>query len=381
MVCALDVERPCTSSSRSKNRYTRKEVEVISKECGFKRVQGVSMDDLCVAIIDKMKLELHKQSTPDTKKLVQGAIKSLSEKTSTPTPFATVKISEKVSKVDAQKDMAKVITPPKEHEMINQQPVEHKHPSQVMFERFKEYFKEDLIGFLDAKKPKFRVVTAGGYGLKTLMETKHKIFGKVKTGDVDFTVSTYRCSMTPLACFQYWARKLHAFFADQIHPSDFQVKVINFGHAYVPVMNFHRDYVLMVTYKNEEFVDVAITNQKVTAHMLDKATSLKAGIPVKKEDYYLKEFLSLIYMETVPGVNTFCYAKRNPITGMYSCKGVKDIDRSKLLCSVKKRNKYMKYCELLQDVTVAKLKRMPPEKRDRYFSSLRDIISPAKKEA
>lgn len=376
MPCQIDTKRPCSSSSRAKNRYTRKEIEEIAKDCDFPRIKGVDMDSLCSAVIEKMKTQLKSESTPKTKLIIKKKIAEIDKANPVTKPFVDIKDPKKVLKVDVKKDKDKLSTPPKPHEALNLQPVDHLHPKQVMFNKFKEYFRNELLGYFDVKQPKFRVITAGGYGLKTLLETKHNIYGKVKTDDVDFTVSTWRSSMTPLECYQFWHQKLHTFFAQQEKPSDFTVKVINFGHSYVPVMNFHRDYVIMVSYKNDEFVDVAITNQRIKDEMIDKTTSLKAGIPVKVEDFYLKEFLSLLYMETVPGVNAFCYTKRNPITGIYSCKGAKDIDRSKLLCDVKKANRYAKYCQLIAEISVDKLKKMNQYQRDTYFKDLKEIITP-----
>jgi len=290
-----------------------------------------------------------------------------------------IRVLKKIQKIHVGRDDAIISSPPVPGKAVSYQPMKSKlTEEEVMFARFKEYMRDDLLGFLhihgSTQKHMFRVVTAGGYGIKTLLETKHGLYGKVKTGDVDLTVSTYKCTMTPLECFQYWSKKLHAFFAAQENPDDFKVQVVNFNHAYVPVMDFHREYVIMVSYKDDDFVDIAITDQKITFDMLDKRTSLKAGLPVKKEEYYLKEVLSLIYMENVPGVNEYSYKKRNPVTGMIRSKGIKDIQRSKLLCAVKKNELYKEYCKLLQDLTLTKLRRMPAAKRDMYFVELRNVI-------
>jgi hypothetical protein len=376
MVCEINIARPCSSASRAKNRYTRKEVKQISEDCSFKKVKGVAMDDLCQAIITRMKTKLQKTpikyASPQIKNVLKN-IKNIDTK-----PFGDIKDTQKITKVNLEKHKQKVLTPPKPKQIINLQPIDHYDPKQLMFNKFKEYFRDDLLGFIDKINPKFRVATAGGYGLKTLMETKHNIYGKVKTGDVDFTVSTYRATMSPLQCYQHWNIKLHKFFNEQPKPSDFQVKVINFNHSYVPIMNFHRDYVFMITYKNDEFIDVAITNQRIKVEMIDVKTSLKAGIPIKNEEYYLKEFLSLIYMENVRGVNDFCYAKRNPVTGAYSCKGIKDIDRAKLICTVKQSKKYYRFCKLLENVTIQHLKTMSESKRDAIFADLHNIVTPKK---
>lgn len=368
MSCELDTNRPCSSASRAKNRYTRTELEGVAKNCRFKLVKRMAMDHICQAIVTRMKQKLEKAPASPRTKIKLDELKKLDTN-----PFPGIKDHEKITKVGVE-EKQKVLVPPKPKRVVNLQPRDHADPKQAMFLKFKEYFSEDLLGFMETSTPRFRIVTAGGYGLKTLVEEKHKMIGKVKTGDVDFTVSTYKSSMSPLKCFQYWNRKLHAFFNQQSIPSDFRVKVINFGRSYVPVLNFHRYYVLMVTYKGDEFVDVAITNQQLAADAIDKETSIRAGIPVKTEDGYLKEFLSMIYMENVCGVNAICYAKRNPISGKYTCKGVKDINRAQLLCNLKTSKKYVRFCKLLEDVTVERLKAMTAIKRNTLFAELKEII-------
>lgn len=244
--------------------------------------------------------------------------------------------------------------------------------------QFKLFFKDDLIGFLRqrSKPHNFRVATSGGYGIKMLLELKHGVIGKVTTTDMDLTVTTRGCSMTAHECLVYWTRRLDAFIRQQASPHDFTYRIIDFKHSFVPVMNFYRDYVIMIAYKGGDFVDIAITNQRITMDMLDKATSFKAGIPLKSEEQYLKEVLKLIYMETVPGVNEYSYKKRNPVTGVMASKGVKDIQRSKLLCAYHNKEEFKKYCNLLKDVTISKLKNMPQTKREEYFESLRGVVSP-----
>lgn len=246
-----------------------------------------------------------------------------------------------------------------------------------VLQTFKRDFREDLLGWMDHDaSPAFKVVTAGGYGLKTLVETKYGIMGRVKTGDVDLTVSVKGCRMTPVKAFEYWAKRVNAWIARQNRGAeDFQVKVVNFGGEDVPILNYKRFYVIMISYRGEDFVDVAITDMAIERYMVDKKTSKAGGLPVKREEYYLKEFLSLIYMENVPGVNEYCYYKRHPVTGEMSSKGVKDIDRSKLLCRLKRMGRYRRYCALLKEVTLAKLERMTKEARDKYFRSLKNITT------
>jgi hypothetical protein len=144
-------------------------------------------------------------------------------------------------------------------------------------------------------------------------------------------------------------------------------------------MNYTRYYIITVKFKDEDFADLAITNYKITPSLIDKTTSLAAGIPLKKEQGYLKEFLALILRENVPGVDKHCYKSRNPIIGEEICKGAKDIQRAQLICSIKSKNKYAKYCKILNDLTVKKLADMPLDKRDKYFNELKHIVSPGVK--
>lgn len=342
MTCVINPERPCSARSRAKNKYSRAELNAMAKDCQIKGYKAMSIDELCVALKNNKKF-VHVDM--DSKRSVKAAL-------SPPAPKG-----------------AKMIEVPKPRGA----------PVEVMFEAFKQFFREDLIGFLQEggpKTPRFRVFTAGGYGLKTLLETKHAMHGKVSTTDMDFTVSTYRSSMTPEACYQHWTRRLLEFFQTQMDPSVFQVKSFNFGHAYTPILNYHRDYVISVTFQGGDFVDIAITNFKITNELMDRRASLTAGIPLKKEHGYLKEFLAMIYMENVPGVNDFAYKKRNPIHGDLSNKGEKDINRAQIICKIRDRHKYKKYCELLKSLTLKKLGEMPLDKRNMYFNDLKHIISP-----
>lgn len=255
-----------------------------------------------------------------------------------------------------------VITPRSRSRQVN--------PSiRVMLNRFKEFFRDDLIGHIGKREPDFRAITVGGYGLKTLIETKHKMYGKVQTTDFDITVSTHRSKMTPTEIYTYWINRLYAFIETQSKPTDFKLDVVNFGRQKIPVMGFTRYYVIMVKYQGEDFTDVVISNMKITPSMIDEQTSIAAGIPVKTEEHYLDEFLRLIYIENVPGVNPYGYKKRNPVTGMFPEKGIKDIERSKLLCTMQ----YHRFCRMLTGLTVAKFQAMSKRERDRYFISLKGL--------
>lgn len=247
------------------------------------------------------------------------------------------------------------------------------HTKEQMYDKFKETFKDDLIGFIGKDKPTFRVATSGGYGVKTTLEEKHGIFGKIITKDIDLTVSVYNSSMNAYDCYQYLLNKVKQFIKDSGDAKNFKIEVLHMYNSFVPIFKYTRYYIIMIEYKKDEFIDLAITDMKITDSMIDIPLSQKVGLPIKTEEEYLKEFLTFVYMENVPGVNDQVYYKRNPIVGKLPAKGQKDILNSKLLCDKVKKATYKGYCKLLKEITIEKLKGMPKGVRDAYFKSLQTI--------
>ena len=135
-----------------------------------------------------------------------------------------------------------------------------------------------------------------------------------------------------------------------------------------------RFYVISIYYKNDEFVDMCITDKEITPSMIHKSCSTKCSLPIKIIDEYLREYFQIIYMENVPGIDTYCYLKRNPVTGKFSCKGVKDIDRVNILCKHASTKNYSKYCELMNNISHLNLNTMKKDDRDKLFITLREII-------
>lgn len=238
----------------------------------------------------------------------------------------------------------------------------------------KAFFEKDLLGFLDQKRPRFRAVTSGGYGLKTLLDVKYGMRDVIATSDIDITISVKNASYTPLEALTYWRRRVNEFIGSRPDKYDFKVVVTSFRKTYVPVMNYNRFFYIGISYKGKDFMDFAITDYPVYGALLDIGSSRASQLPLKTEEGYLKEFLTLLYMETVPNVMQYAYTMRNPITGKTAEKGRKDLERVKLLCDVKKQKHYKKYCALIRNVTVSKLRKMTSEARDTYFESLRDIF-------
>jgi hypothetical protein len=242
-----------------------------------------------------------------------------------------------------------------------------------MYDKFKETFKDDLLGFIGKDKPKFRVATSGGYGVKMTLEEKHGIFGKIITKDIDLTVSVYNSTMDGTECYHYLYNKVMKFIKESGDAKNFKVEVLKMYNSFVPIFKYTRYYIIMIEYKKDEFIDLAITNMNMSDKMIDIPLSKQVGLPIKTEEEYLREFLIFVYMENVPGVNEQVYYKRNPVVGKLPAKGQKDILNSKLLCDKVKKKNYEGYCKLLKEITIEKLKAMPKYERDEYFKSLKMI--------
>jgi hypothetical protein len=243
---------------------------------------------------------------------------------------------------------------------------------------FKTAFQHELVGFLNESRPNFRAVVAGGYGLKSLLEHKYKLLGKIVTKDFDVTVSTYKSKMTFLQCYTHWMSKLLHFIQAQDRPQDFKIVVINNGKQYIPVLDFHRYAIIIVTYRHQDFVDIAFTNQKINKKMLDVKYSLQLGIPLKDINAYLQELLTLIYMENVSNVYPDLYDKRNPIDGYYPEKGKQDIERARVVCGVSKSKAYLKSCDFIKNTSLLHLSKMHWKTRDSYFKALQHLVDARK---
>lgn len=238
---------------------------------------------------------------------------------------------------------------------------------------FKQMFRDDLLDSITNSKSKYRAVVAGGYGLKTLLETKYDTYNKIKTGDLDITVTSFPSRRVLKKTFKYFVEKVMQFVHSQSRPTDFQVKLIDQANEYVPIFDYHKYAVILITYKGNEFVDIAFTDLKISLDMIDKPSSIKAGIPLKTMDSYLHDLLTLIYLANVSDVYPYLYNKQNPINGLYFQKGIKNIERASLVCNITKSKKYVQYCGLINRTSIEDLKTMTVEERDNFFKKLSSL--------
>jgi hypothetical protein len=241
---------------------------------------------------------------------------------------------------------------------------------------FIEYFKSDMTNFLNnnTHKNKFRSVVVGGYGLKLLLENKYDSEHKIKSKDLDITISSYKSAYTDEQITQYILNKIITFVRSQPNPKDYKVSIIQ-GSLYVPVLNYTRKAIIMVSYKYQEFVDIAITDAKIIKSIIDKPNSIKCGLPLKTINEYLLELLTIIYRSNVLNVSPELYEKRNPVSGYQSHKGLQDIERAKLICSLPQLRKYKYYCSFINKISKTKLLTTTPEQRSVFFSALKSLLS------
>ena len=241
---------------------------------------------------------------------------------------------------------------------------------------FSEFFEEDLLGFVKyKKKPNMRAFVPGGYGIKMLLEHNYNIHNKINTKDLDITISIHDAKFSVKKAFTYLLNKCKEFIQSRSDPENFKLETISLPTYYNPILKMRRFYVISIYYKKDEFVDLAITDKEILPSQMNVDCSKKCKLPIKTDEEYFKEYFQIIYMENVPGIDHYCYLKRNPVTGKFSCKGVKDIDRVRLLCDKSTQSKKFKStCNLMKSVQIDKLKSMTKEDRDKVFLCLRDLV-------
>ena len=394
MPCSLDPNKKC-DKTKSKDGYTKKELQDIAKECNIKAIYKYSKEELC-KLIEKAKgpaTTAVAAADTSTKTASKEAKKTIEKKTNDTS--ACVKniikmcnlteasqIDELISVLNTHKNMlypkniTNIKTPNKAKTSSNLVKEDASKNTDDLFTIFAKFFEEELMGFTKRKDevPKMRAFVPGGFGLKMLMEHKYGEMNKINTGDLDITISVNKSALTHQEATAHLVKKCQDFINSRPDAHLFKIQKITFQPSYNPLLKMVRYCVVSIYYKNDEFVDLCITDREINISDIDVVTSKKCHLPIKKDEGYLFEYFQMIYMENVPGVDHYCYLKRNPVTGKFSCKGSKDIDRVSLLCSVSNNQKYKKYCTLVKNITIEKLKTMPKHKRDKYFNEIRNII-------
>lgn len=255
---------------------------------------------------------------------------------------------------------------------------------------FLREFHDDLTKWYSYSTPSMRMVLAGGFCAKKLLETKYGIYDKILTTDIDITVSIRDSWYSPNQAIRHIENKLRVlqdniarrrgtFYQNSEAGSGLHWSLLKFNekHEFNPYFSMHRYAIIVVTLDGGEFADIAITDAYMPPTILDKEASENSkpmSLPIKNTEYLLREFLTLIYMETVKDSQDYAYYIRHPMYGKYPQKGLKDIERARLLCRESKEKRFMKYCNLLANFTVERFKEMPKEEQDIYFENLRKAL-------
>ena len=357
-------------------KYSRPELNEIAKACKIKYILKYKKDELIAKIKETTKTSSNKPSTNSNDNKTENCIKDVFSK-------CNLKVSkselDEIMKIIKGKNVA---IPTSIQEMSFDKSkdtvvkVDAKKPATNNFEEFARYFDEELMGFIRKpnKKPLMRAFVPGGYGLRMLFEHKYNKTGLIKPGDLDITISINDSKLSSTECKLHLINKCRKFINSRHDGHNYRMTVMNFPSDYNPLLKMRRFSLISLTYKNDEFVDLVVTDRAIPTTEIDKQVSEKCDLPIKLPEGYLFEYFQIIYMENVPGVDHYCYLKRNPVTGKFSCKGVKDIDRATVLCQLASSKKYEKYCDIVKQVNGDKLKKMTKEQRDKVFLELRNLI-------
>jgi hypothetical protein len=298
----FDKTRPCSSNSRKKNRYTKEEL---------------------IKLINTYYPNIHLNK----KQTINELCSLLSTNTSSPKTKIPSSSSSLKTKIPSSSSSPKT-------KIIKQLPSSNI-SSDIIFSDFKKEFESELIGWISKKQQtKFRVMLKGGQNLKLMLTHKYKNTSFIDTKDYDFTVSTN----DPLSTYKLWYTKVKSF-VDK-YPNDLTMKVNNFIKntefgKFNKITKITKYYTIFIFYRGNDFIDIAINNDKIMKSNIDVETSLTIGLPIQKLQSTFKELSNLIYRQSTKN-DTYTYRSRNAFIGKHRQKGIKDLNRLHLLCSIRK---------------------------------------------
>jgi hypothetical protein len=161
------------------------------------------------------------------------------------------------------------------------------------------------------------------------------------TVDYDFSISTKK----PQSTFDGWFTKVTEFV--KRHSDVLSMKVNTFyPNKIVNVLNIEKYFTIFIFYKNEDFIDLAFTNERFTKKDIDKELSMKLGLPIQTLTSTFRELSNLIYRQSV--VKTiYSYHKRNAFIGTTRSKGIKDLNRFEMICKIRH---FKPQCNLIKEL-------------------------------
>lgn len=330
----FDPKKPCDPSK--KNGYTRYELDLLANENAIKDHHKMEMKDICETL-QEMKNPFAAKIFPDF-------------------------TEDKSEKGGIKKEL----------------------------ELFLREFKDDLVKWWHWSTPSLRAVISGGFGARKLLETKYNVYDKIVTKDIDITVSIRDAWFSPNQVIKHIENRLKVLqdnisrrrgsFNKTLDPNEglhWSFFKFDDKHEYSQYFQMHRFGIFVVTLDNDDFADIMICDAPIYSTILDKEASENAEpieMPIKNVEYMLREFLTLIYIENTASAKDYAYSIRNPVVGKFKEKGLKDLERARILCRESKEERYKKYCELLANYTVDRMNAMPQEQRDAYFEDLKKAL-------
>lgn len=213
-------------------------------------------------------------------------------------------------------------------------------PTEV-FNDFKNTFHTELLGWL-TNTNNFRMILKGGQNFNILVKEKYNIDSPLKTMDYDFSISV----KDPLNTFNYFHDKLKIFV--EKYKDDLTMKINDFGSKgkKVPYLNVTKYYTIFIFFRGGDFIDLSFNNERIYRKDVEKDISNKIGLPIQTLKATFKELSNLIYRQSVL-TNSFSYRKRNAFIGTSRQKGIKDLNRFQLLCTI---HHFKPQCDVLKQL-------------------------------
>lgn len=222
----------------------------------------------------------------------------------------------------------------------------------------------DINRALINERNKYKTVVLGAYGLAATLKYRHNIQGVVNTQNFNLAVSTDRGTMSARELFDLWSGR-----AAQIareHRLRWKSRRLNPA----PIEGVRSFYSIEIgAGQGPPVITILICDREIE---IDPVLSEQVGLPIQKEEDYLRDLFSLIKRGNVSGVDQHTFNERNPVTGREPLKGRKDIARAQYFCQLSREGleRFRPYCDFLATVTIERLEKMTPEMREAFFAKL-----------
>ena len=230
----------------------------------------------------------------------------------------------------------------------------------VPIEDIEKYIVDKFIDFFKYELSQPQVVINGGYGIKTLLESRYNVFDVIDTKDIDVMVGGCTSENFKLN-MQKWDDKFERFLK-MIGNPHIKKYYKDFKGKFYPQFNYNGYKEITISYLGTDLIDVMFTNYDMKETIFDRMH--RSSLPLKKLEYYLEDLIKLFYQTNIEGINRDLYKKRNPIYGSRKEKGRKIIERAKLICSFLENKTF---CSMIKNITEKDLLKSNDEKKKLFL--------------